>query len=173
MRATRAAASSNTPSSALLRKNYLNKNLKKKDKLFGCALRPSRLQLLWHALSLRMWQHSLLARAAKLCQLTHASVRRLRVYSALLTVSKPRRRHIPACRFFHATWEFQEEVALYRDPILRRILPKIFYANDNIDAGARSRSGFVFPPFFVLGALSAASSSYLHLHIGHLLLWQG
>jgi hypothetical protein len=54
------------------------------------------------------------------------------------------------CRFFHATWEFQEEVALYRDPVLRRILPKIWYANDNIDGAVRSASGYVFPPFFVL-----------------------
>ena len=53
-------------------------------------------------------------------------------------------------RFFHDMNEFEEEVALYRDAALRKILPKIWYAHDNADARVRSRSGFVFPPFFVL-----------------------
>ena len=55
-----------------------------------------------------------------------------------------------ACRFFHAPREFEAEVALYRDPALRPILPRIWYASANIDGAVRSRSGYAFPPFFVL-----------------------
>jgi hypothetical protein len=41
-------------------------------------------------------------------------------------------------------------VALYRDPVLRRMLPELRRASDNADGAARSRSGYTFPPYFVL-----------------------
>lgn len=46
--------------------------------------------------------------------------------------------------------EFEEEVSLYRDPTLRKVLPHLVRVNDNKDGTVRSRSGYVMPPFFVL-----------------------
>ena len=46
--------------------------------------------------------------------------------------------------------EFEEEVALYRDPALARIMPDLLYATDNASGAIRSQSGYAFPPFLVL-----------------------
>ena len=54
------------------------------------------------------------------------------------------------CRLFLERQEFEQEVGLYRDPVLKRVLPDLIRAHDNADGAVRSRSGFVFPPFFVL-----------------------
>ena len=54
------------------------------------------------------------------------------------------------CRIFHSRDEFEEEVALYRDPALASIMPDLLYANDNESGSVRSLSGYAFPPFFVL-----------------------
>lgn len=53
-------------------------------------------------------------------------------------------------RFFYDTEEFGAEVALYQDPVLREVLPKIIHASENLSGAERSRSGYVFPPFMVL-----------------------
>jgi hypothetical protein len=53
-------------------------------------------------------------------------------------------------RLFHRRDEFEAEVALYRNPVLRRVLPELRRASDNGDGAVRSRSGYVFPPFFIL-----------------------
>ena len=53
-------------------------------------------------------------------------------------------------RLFHDGHEFEEEVALYRDPVLRAVLPAILYASANANGDVRSQSGYVFPPFMVL-----------------------
>ena len=53
-------------------------------------------------------------------------------------------------RIFHSRDEFEEEVALYRDPALASIMPDLLYANDNESGSVRSLSGYAFPPFFVL-----------------------
>ena len=53
------------------------------------------------------------------------------------------------CRFFKPA-EFEEELALYCDPVLSKALPTVRFSSDNRDCAARSRSGFVFPPFIVL-----------------------
>ena len=53
-------------------------------------------------------------------------------------------------RFYHDGNEFEEEVALYRDPVLRAVLPAILHANDNANGDIRSQSGYAFPPFMVL-----------------------
>ena len=55
-----------------------------------------------------------------------------------------------ARRFFHIAQEFEEEVALYQDPVLRAVLPAILHASDNANGAERSQSGYVFPPFMVL-----------------------
>ena len=54
------------------------------------------------------------------------------------------------CRFFFKPEEFEEELALYSDPVLSKALPTVRFSSDNRDCSARSRSGFVFPPFIVL-----------------------
>ena len=41
-------------------------------------------------------------------------------------------------------------MALYRDITLAATLPAMLHASANDDGGARSRSGYVFPPFLVL-----------------------
>jgi serine/threonine protein kinase len=46
--------------------------------------------------------------------------------------------------------EFEDEVSLYRTPALARIMPDLLHADDNASGAVRSRSGYVFPPFFVL-----------------------
>ena len=53
-------------------------------------------------------------------------------------------------RFFLHKADFESEVNLYRDPLLRQVLPGILYASDNATHAARSRSGYALPPFFVL-----------------------
>ena len=55
-----------------------------------------------------------------------------------------------ACRFFNLKREYQAELQLYQEPVLRQILPKLLDATDNASGDVRSRSGFVFPPFLVL-----------------------
>jgi hypothetical protein len=54
-----------------------------------------------------------------------------------------------ACRFFSERADFDSEVALYRDPVLEQVLPKLLIANGNEGGAMRSRSGFVFPPYIV------------------------
>jgi serine/threonine protein kinase len=41
-------------------------------------------------------------------------------------------------------------VALYQDPVLKRVLPQLLRASSNAGGAVRSRSGFVFPPYLVL-----------------------
>jgi hypothetical protein len=53
-------------------------------------------------------------------------------------------------RFFHVRADFEEEVALYRDPVLKKVLPELLAVTDNADGGVTSRSGYAYPPFFVL-----------------------
>jgi hypothetical protein len=53
-------------------------------------------------------------------------------------------------RLFHRRAEFEAEVALYRHPLLRRMLPELHRASDNAAGAVRSRSGHAFPAFFVL-----------------------
>ena len=65
-------------------------------------------------------------------------------------VCSPTRNERSRCRFFIHLPDFEREVQLYRDPLLRRVLPSLLHASDNSDRAAHSRSGFVFPPFFVL-----------------------
>jgi hypothetical protein len=54
------------------------------------------------------------------------------------------------CRLFHRGEEFEAEVALYCNPILRQVLPELRRASDNEDGAVCSRSGYVFPPYFAL-----------------------
>ena len=64
----------------------------------------------------------------------------------------------PPCRLFHQKVEFETEVALYRDPLLKQLLPDLLDANENADGKVRSRSGVPFAPYMVLerGAHAAA-----------------
>jgi hypothetical protein len=55
-----------------------------------------------------------------------------------------------ACRFFLVRSEFEEECALYRDPVLRRALPDLLHADANAAGALRSRGGTALPPFIVL-----------------------
>ena len=41
-------------------------------------------------------------------------------------------------------------MALYRDPVLKQVLPDLIRANDNANCSVRSRSGVPFPPYLVL-----------------------
>jgi hypothetical protein len=52
-------------------------------------------------------------------------------------------------RFFLVRNEFEEEAALYRNPVLQKVLPEIKHANANADSTVRSQSGYAFPPYFV------------------------
>ena len=54
-----------------------------------------------------------------------------------------------SCRFFFKAHEFHAEAKLYRDPVLRQVLPELRTASDNANGAVRSRSGFVFPPYLV------------------------
>ena len=58
--------------------------------------------------------------------------------------------HAQPCRFFLDPAEFEQEVSVYQDPVLSKALPSLIHATDNRNGAARSRSGFVFPPFFVM-----------------------
>lgn len=60
------------------------------------------------------------------------------------------RSHSFISRFFHNRKEFDEELALYRDATLARILPQLLDANDNADRALTSKSGFPWPPHLVL-----------------------
>ena len=46
--------------------------------------------------------------------------------------------------------EFEEEVALYREPALARIMPDLLHADDNALGAACSRSAYAFPPVLVI-----------------------
>ena len=54
------------------------------------------------------------------------------------------------CRLFYSRAEFEEEVALYRDPALACIMPDLLHADNNNAGTVRSRSGYAFPPFLVI-----------------------
>ena len=54
------------------------------------------------------------------------------------------------CRFFHQRHEYEREAALYRDPVLSKLLPELLEATGNDDSAVRSRSGLPLPPFMVL-----------------------
>lgn len=62
----------------------------------------------------------------------------------------PRRSPPSARRFFHDPAEYNEELALYNDAVLRAVLPGVLHASDNAAGAVRSRSGHHFPPFLVL-----------------------
>ena len=42
------------------------------------------------------------------------------------------------------------EASLYRDPVLRDILPSLLQAHDNANGAVQSRSGFVYPPWIAM-----------------------
>lgn len=46
--------------------------------------------------------------------------------------------------------EYEEEAALYHDPVLCKLLPEILHSSNNADGRISSRSGVPFPPFLVL-----------------------
>jgi hypothetical protein len=46
--------------------------------------------------------------------------------------------------------EFEEEVALYNDPVLASTLPELLLYDSNADGSVKSASGYAFPPFIVL-----------------------
>ena len=46
--------------------------------------------------------------------------------------------------------DFEEEVALYREPALARIMPDLLHADHNASRAVCSRSGYIFPPFLVI-----------------------
>ena len=46
--------------------------------------------------------------------------------------------------------EYNEEAAHYNDAVLNKVMPQLVTASDNSTGAHRSRSGYVFPPFFVL-----------------------
>ena len=52
-------------------------------------------------------------------------------------------------RLFQLREDFEEEVALYRNPALSSIMPDLLHADDNTSCSILSRSGYVFPPFLV------------------------
>ena len=54
------------------------------------------------------------------------------------------------CRFFHEFDDFAAEVNLYKDILLRDILPQLLHADDNSGGLLRSKNGFAYPPFMVL-----------------------
>jgi hypothetical protein len=54
------------------------------------------------------------------------------------------------CRIFCDSSAFDEEVAQYRDPVLKLCLPDLIHASANADGAVRSARGFVFPPFLVI-----------------------
>ena len=55
-----------------------------------------------------------------------------------------------AIKVFCERRDFDEEVAQYQDPVLRRVLPDLIHASDNADGSAVSANGFAFPPYLVL-----------------------
>jgi hypothetical protein len=69
---------------------------------------------------------------------------------ATLSLWRQAQARVTHCRLFHRRDEFEAEVALYRNPVLRRVLPKLRRASDNANGAVRSRSGYAFPPYFVL-----------------------
>lgn len=60
------------------------------------------------------------------------------------------RRAAGRCRFFFAQQEFEEEAAHYKSPALAQTLPRLHHASANQAGTVVSRSGFVFPPFFIM-----------------------
>ena len=58
--------------------------------------------------------------------------------------------HKQPCRFFLDRAAYAEEVVLYKDSLLRHILPELLHANDNANGAVCSRSGFTLPAYLVL-----------------------
>ena len=46
--------------------------------------------------------------------------------------------------------DFEDEVALYRNPALRAIMPDLLHASDNGDRSVCSRSGYAFPAHIIM-----------------------
>jgi hypothetical protein len=55
-----------------------------------------------------------------------------------------------AIKFFHSREEFEEEAALYRDPVVAQALPALLHAADNASGATRTASGYAFPPHLVI-----------------------
>ena len=74
-----------------------------------------------------------------------------------------------ACRFFTHTDDFNLEVELYGNELIRETLPELIHATANADGSVRSRSGFKFPPFMVLerGASMAECAAHRSCNARH------
>ena len=55
-----------------------------------------------------------------------------------------------ACRFFDNLDDMESETALYKDEVLRSVLPQLLAAQGNQDGRLRSSSGYQWPPYIVL-----------------------
>ena len=55
-----------------------------------------------------------------------------------------------AIKFFSREEDFEKEVCLYKQPMLRCTLPDLICASSNADGTVRSLSGVPFGPFMVL-----------------------
>ena len=53
------------------------------------------------------------------------------------------------CRFFDKLQEMEAEANIYRNPVMKSVLPELLHADANAGGALQSGSGFRFPPYLV------------------------